>query len=296
MKSEDRELLSERSNGNVTVRLYRDGTREREWEGEACPEFPDSLDLKITDYCDLAAICGYCHEASTKAGQHASTERIAAMMDTVPSGVEIAIGGGNPLAHPELPAILEHMQRRGLIPNLTVNQLHCRSPILRDILERELIYGLGISWRDARRSVPEHVRLFPGLVLHLIAGVDDPDEVPRDWERVLVLGYKSFRKGADWHGTHVEASLRKWFHQLPVLVQDFPYIAFDNLAIEQLKVERLFCDRSDYERMYQGDEGTHSFYIDAVTETFALSSSSPERWPVSEEVADMFQRVRGRAG
>jgi hypothetical protein len=35
-----------------------DGSKIRSWEGVACPEYPESMDLKITDFCD--ANCIFC--------------------------------------------------------------------------------------------------------------------------------------------------------------------------------------------------------------------------------------------
>ena len=72
-------------------------------------------------------------------------------------------------------------------------------------------------------------------------------------------------------------------------------MSFDNLAIQQLKPQRLFADPSRYEMQYMGEEGKFSMYIDAVTQTFALSSYSDDRYDWSSMPA-MFAGVRQSQG
>jgi intein/homing endonuclease len=45
-------------NGNTTVTLMSDGTKIREYEGVPLVLHPESIDIKITDYCDMG--CSYC--------------------------------------------------------------------------------------------------------------------------------------------------------------------------------------------------------------------------------------------
>jgi hypothetical protein len=45
-------------NGNTTVTLLSDGTKIREYEGTPVVTHPESIDVKITDYCDMG--CSYC--------------------------------------------------------------------------------------------------------------------------------------------------------------------------------------------------------------------------------------------
>ena len=57
------------------------------------------------------------------------------------------------------------------------------------------------------------------------------------------------------------------------------------VASVTVKPWRLFADNADYERQGRGPEGEFSMYLDAVTQTYALSSCSPERhqwmlWPL----------------
>ena len=68
------EILHSYDNGNVKVTLYTDGTKIQEWSDNETPnpEFPNSMDIKITNYCDLS--CKFCHEMSTLQGKHGNLE------------------------------------------------------------------------------------------------------------------------------------------------------------------------------------------------------------------------------
>ena len=61
-------FISTYVNGNHSVRLYSDGTKIKETtdpnDDHFTYEFPESFDLKITDYCDAG--CLYCFIPGTK--------------------------------------------------------------------------------------------------------------------------------------------------------------------------------------------------------------------------------------
>lgn len=90
-------IIKQYVNGNVNVTLYDDGTKVREWEGVQKVEFPESIDVKITDYCLMG--CKFCYEMSTRKGKHGDLETLKTKLSSLPSGIELAIGGGNPLDH-----------------------------------------------------------------------------------------------------------------------------------------------------------------------------------------------------
>ena len=116
-----RKLLKEYRNGNYKVRIFSDGTKVRfSKDDEFCPKFPESIDLKITNQCDLR--CPMCHEKSTPMGKEGDLNH--PFLDTLVPGTELAIGGGNPLEHRDLIPFLQKMKRKGIICNITVNQVH----------------------------------------------------------------------------------------------------------------------------------------------------------------------------
>ena len=76
--------ISEYYNGNHKVSLYANGTKIKETNNPNADhftyEYPESFDLKITDYCDGG--CKFCHENSTTNGKHADLKRIHNLMST----------------------------------------------------------------------------------------------------------------------------------------------------------------------------------------------------------------------
>ena len=64
-----------------------------------------------------------CHENSTLYGKHGNLFDHK-WLDTLHPYCELAIGGGNPLAHPQLEEFLLICKEKKAIPSMTVNQIH----------------------------------------------------------------------------------------------------------------------------------------------------------------------------
>ena len=109
-------------NGNYKVTIFDDGTKVRFNNlNELIPEKPESIDLKITNRCDMN--CPMCHENSLEDGEHADLSKLS-FIETMLPYTEIAIGGGNPLSHPNLETFLIVLKTYKLIANMTVHQAH----------------------------------------------------------------------------------------------------------------------------------------------------------------------------
>src|SRR4030042_4645304 len=114
-------LLYKYKNGNYFVEIYEDGTKIRYGDVDKfIPEFPESIDLKITNYCE--SNCPYCHENSNTTGRHANLKDFYKLVKEDYSGIEIAIGGGNILSHPDLIRFLTNLNEHNIIPNITISQ------------------------------------------------------------------------------------------------------------------------------------------------------------------------------
>lgn len=290
-------LLASYQNGGYLVEIYADGTKVRTEKNVAVPpRLPEQMDLKLTDWCDAG--CAWCHEKSTTKGTHGDVGRTLALLADLPPGTEVAIGGGDPLSHPEFERFVRGLRAQGLVPSVTVNGRHFNRH--RDVLERltseNQLFGVGISYSQ-EHGLPDWD--YEHMVLHLIAGVDHPavlDDATRRM-KVLLLGYKRFGRGKklfEVRTQQVQDAIAAWYRELFAVAQAH-HLSFDNLAIEQLKPERLFKDPAVYQRQYMGPEGQFSMYVDAVTETFALSSYSAERFGWSN-MQDMFAQVRASQG
>ncbi len=283
-------------NGNTVVTIMGDGTKIRECEGipEIC--HPESIDVKITDYCDMG--CAYCHESSTTSGIHSDLDALLGTLEDLPAGVELAIGGGNPLSHPDLVRFLLKLKERGIIANFTVNQGHLKTfqDLLVFLIKDGLVQGLGISITSNNFTyVKPLLGLTGNVVYHLIAGVNKVDVVERLMAlgecKILLLGYKLFGFGIRHHSEAVDAELRQWYRALPSLIGKCT-ISFDNLAIEQLRVRRLLT-RDGWEKFYMGDDFCFTMYIDAVKQEYAPTSRSKERASFREySLLEYFNKFR----
>lgn len=275
-------------NGNCRVSLYPDGTKVRQWDGQAAPEFPESIDLKITDYCDAG--CPFCHEQSTIAGKCAGLDHIQGLLHGLPPGVEIAIGGGNPLSHPELVPLLEYIKGQGLISNLTIRLQHYieNARLIKDMSTSGLIHGIGISMDNVGDALldgidaPEALPLPENHVLHLIAGIARPMPLlarKAKGMKVLILGYKRYGFGEGFFDDRVESRLAEWRYWIGPVMRNVGIVSFDNLALEQLRV-REKLDKGVWDSSYMGDDGQFTMYVDAVRMEYAISSTS-QRSPLN---------------
>lgn len=280
--------------------MFSDGTKIR-WNDKDSfnPIKPESIDLKITNMCNME--CGMCHENSTPDGKHGDILNLP-FIDTMFPYSEIAIGGGNPLTHPDLVEFLERLKERKIIASMTVNQVHFMHNIdfLKELTDKKLIYGLGISYIGGRHeNCINAIKQFPNAVVHVINGIvhmDSLEALAHNDLKILVLGYKEFRRGKtlyDECGSQINYLKGQFYDLLPKMVNDgwFKCISFDNLAIKQLEPKRLMSEE-DYKSFFMGMDGEYTMYVDSVNRQFAKSSVSTERYDLMDDIADMFKVVK----
>ena len=176
-------------------------------EPPALPEYPETVDLKITNTCFGA--CPWCHESSTPKAPATDWERLQKLLYTFPGGVEVAIGGGDPIEFPFLEEALKILIDKKNVPSITVNTrtLAFNADRLLSILEKDLVYGLGISVSSPGEITEEikDVLAYKHSVLHVIAGIVSPVGLEKILDKyssivgrpakVLILGYKDFGRG-----------------------------------------------------------------------------------------------------
>ena len=275
-------ILSKYKNGNVDITIFKDGTKVRECSEIPKIEFPESIDLKITDYCDMG--CSYCHESSTKNGNHANFDTLCMIAKQTHKYTELAIGGGNPLSYPYLTDFLRLLKQKEIIANITVNQGHLKTYFseLVCFIEEKYINGLGISITNNNFDVIKKLlKLTDNIVFHVIVGVNKIEIIDKliflnnEKCKILILGYKKFGFGVQFHNKEIDNEIKKWSMYLPKYFGKC-ILSFDNLAIEQLNVRRLFTDVG-WNKFYMGDDFTHSMYIDAVKQEYAQTSRSNKR-------------------
>lgn len=266
-------------NGNTKVTILSDGTKIREYESTPLILFPESIDVKISNFCDLG--CEYCHEMSTTAGKHGDLDVLLETISELPAGVELAIGGGNPLSHPDLLRFLYKVKEQGIIANITVNQGHLKRyfALLELLIKEDLVKGIGVSITSNNLTYLQKLKtLSNNIVYHVIAGVNDFSVLETLISlgdcKVLVLGYKVFGFGVGYYNQDVSAKIQSWKK-----IKNYfgkCVISFDNLAIEQLEIKKMFTVEG-WQRFYMGDDFTFTMYIDAVEQKYAPTSRSLDR-------------------
>lgn len=306
-------LIGKYQNGNYTVSIYDDGTKVRENDLDFFEAaFPESADVKITNKCTdpLGKGCGnckFCHEGSGPNGKHSDALN-SPIWDSFHEYTETALGGGSVLEYPDLIPLLHRLKKLKLIPNITVHQTHFMDnlSLLRQLRDEKLIYGLGISLFDPKQEgFIEAVKEFPNAVIHVINGIvtmPQLDALAKNRLKILILGYKQVRRGEklyESNNKNIEALKNDLYRYLPLIIEHewFDVVSFDNLAIIQLNPQRLMS-KEKWDEMYMGSDGidgemtSASMFIDLVERQFARNSCSMERYPLMDNIEDMYNFLR----
>ena len=290
--------LASYQNGNYTVTIFDNGTKIRENNLDFFDaEFPESMDCKITNQCPFG--CPRCPQRSTPNGKHGDIMN-AEFVNKLRKGTEMAIGGGAVTSHPDLVPFLKKLKQIGVIPSITVNQKEFMGNFdLIDMLVKEkLIYGLGVSFSSFDDDFwNKIIKSNPNIVVHLIAGIhggDVFDYFANKGAKILILGYKDFGRGHELleKANGIITAQLNWLKKnLKSYMHKFKVISFDNLAIEQLEVKKILTDK-EWKSFYQGDDGTHTMYVDLVNKQFAKTSTSTNRYPLLSNIDDMFKIIK----
>ena len=273
-------ILNKYKNGNYFVSILEDGTKIRESDADLLvADYPESLDIKITNYCDAG--CSYCHEKSTIAGKHGDLNLAIETLKCLPAGTELALGGGDPMSHPNLKNFLLQLKELGFIVNITINEFHLdrHEAILLEWERVGLIKAVGIPYTKNIQKVIDIYNKFQHCVIHVIIGCHSSkiiEEIQKHIKkpRILLLGYKTFGRGISYkekHSEEVKNNILDWYRNLRFILKD-NLICFDNLAIDQLNPERLFLSRHEYKMKFMGEDGKFSMYIDFVKKEYSKAS------------------------
>ena len=265
----------------------------------------ESMDLKITNCCDIG--CPMCHENSHPDGEHADLFA-PSFLGTLHPYTEIAIGGGNPLSHPNLLKFLLKCKDKQWIPSMTVNQVHFEKhfDFIKQLVDAQLIYGLGISLVSVTPQFIDKVKQIPNAVIHVIAGIVHEFQLTQLKDnnlKILILGYKLVRRGRDnyiQNGRYITENHSELRDLLPKMLKDkwFQVVSFDNLALNQLDVRKLLSEE-EWKSFYMGDDGidgnmtSASMFIDLVERKYAKNSCDLNRYDLKPTIEEMFKHLRG---
>lgn len=301
-------------NGNYNVYIDLDnGTKIRK-NNEDCfiPNTVESMDIKITNKCTLGSNCAYCHEGSGPNGKHGDILS-PSFLDNLHPYTELALGGGNILEHPDIDEFLKRCKKRNHICNITVNQNHFIANYgrIKNWVEDKLVYGVGISFTEPSYDLIERAKKIPNSVIHVIAGIVEMSELnflARNDLKILILGYKQVRRGEQlYNSLHatIDRRISNLAYYLKNMIDEkwFSVISFDNLAIKQLNVRKLFTDEK-WDEFYMGDDGqdgqqtSASIFVDMVERKFARNSCAPEsdRYELLDTAEEMYAYLVNNKG
>ena len=277
--------ISEYKNGNALISIYDDGTRIIKFENELKLEYPLNIDIRVSTQCSFgkkpdgsSGFCTFCHESAKVNGSECNYEELEKKLENLPQGIELAIGCNNMTVGLKNFIIWCSFTKK-YICNITLNQGHIKKnwDLIETLINQGYIKGLGISYRSSLKwNVPQSILDYQNTVFHVIAGIDDIDDIKelanKGVKKILILGEKDF----GYNSGKVDLNSRnhkewRWF--LPDLFKLFEVVSFDNLALEQLKPER-FLTKKDFEIFNQGE---YSMYINAVEGYYSPSSRSNHR-------------------
>lgn len=271
-------------NGNYQVTIKDDGTKIRtSLDGTFVPKRVETLDINLSNKCNIG--CSYCYINATPAGLDGDFNKLFDFK--IPKYTELAINYNG--THE---AFDRFMSRKGTcdwIINLTINAklLNNSEQVvkLQSWIDNTNLKGIGIS----TNSYIEVPLVSDNIVYHTIAGVTPTEEIIKMLQankKVLILGFKQLGRAT------VTPDLSSWDTD-SILAVKKGILSFDNLALTQLGIQSK-VSANLWAAHYMGEEGTTSFYIDLVTNTFSKSSidSSVKFDATDLTIKGMFNIIR----
>jgi hypothetical protein len=275
--------LFNRENGNK-VRLFLSPKQSKVTKAYS----PELVDLKITDYCDKR--CAFCYQGSTKEGQHGDVNYINSVIYMLKEYqvFEVALGGGEPTAHPDFERILKTCGWCNIVPNFTTKTLDW---LKNDARRNEILsYAGGFAYSvSCNREVRELGFLLDKYNIDKSrVQVQVIDGVVSDWsfQQILrecayhnltltILGFKSTGRGEKFAETRQPYKF-DWIEMVKKSRNngDYVTIGVDTLMVQ--KYRDVFKEEGIDEIFFTPEEGKFSCYIDGVAEKIGPSSYSPD--------------------
>ena len=256
------------------------------------PEYPELIDLKITNACDHG--CPMCYMNATKSGSHADISFLKTMIanagdpaNTKYHRIEFSIGGGNILLYPNIEDLFRYIKKLGHIINVTINVNDCQKVIEDENINsifKKYVDGIGVSvfsvedldvLQSFQSSINDENKHFnydrKYVVAHMIPEYLGSDLTKKMCNRlndiyipILYLGYKPIGRGKDQkYNVFTEDDLLTIFKDIHCISVD---TTFANRYFWWIK------DNFSYAKTITLNEGEFSMYIDGVSEKAYKSS------------------------
>lgn len=253
-------------------------------DGEPTPEYPELIDLRITNRCEHG--CKFCFMDSNMKEKDADIKGLMRFINDLNIKTEFSIGGGNILLYPELERLLKTLNERGHVVNVTINVKDCDKVVSDKHFKKifnNYVDGIGVSIfsKEDLKTFYKFEKVFDKIgdyndetnrnkkyiVAHMVPeylGYETTMEIldgireSKKWINVLFLGYKETGRGAKCeHEVFTPEQLKKMTDEL--------YASFA-IDTQFAKTYKDFINENFSTRYcLTANEGEYSLYVDATT-------------------------------
>ena len=131
---------------------------------------PELADISISNKCSKG--CSFCYRDSTPNGKVMSLEEYCHVLDSLYSSeygtiFQVAIGGGEPLEHPNFIEIVDETVKRGIVPNFTTNGLLLTSEICAAIKGKVGAIAISASGISEIKSIRPAIECAEGIKVNI---------------------------------------------------------------------------------------------------------------------------------
>lgn len=302
---------------------YWSGRRSGHVDEPTKAQYPELVDIKITDFCPFE--CAFCYQGSDRNGKHADQSLISTYLRDLGKMkcFEIAIGGGEPTMHPAFMNILHAARHNGIVPNFTTKSFEwmrdhpkadriveaCGSFAfsIDNVATLEKLHETCISERIPKGKIS--IQIIPDLVGERTLKSILDAVLKFDFNKVTLLGWKDSGRGLDYRNSTPSYIMKKnqvlgeWV--LPKLFEwnddEYRYgfsVSIDTVLAAQSQAQLAELNVPRW--LYFTSEGKWSMYIDAVSEKAGASSFVPDSEMTNleldnhsyfESIANIFYRL-----
>lgn len=253
---------------------------------------PELVDLKITDFCAFG--CKYCYQGSTVDGKHADFRYLKKAIVALGSigCFEVAIGGGEPTAHPRFLDILRLCVSNGVSPSFSTRNLAFVKKHAKQLQEIGIkAVGFSVDSQDgAMAALTGLSDLGLNVVLQLAHGSCSAEETKSIMDlateanrTVLLLGFKRVGRGLVYSEQPFDLSgvLNQYIGKSRWGGWGGPSLSFDTVMVQNMRPWLETHTNSIY---WTAQDGDHSMYIDAVTKSAGANSYTTNLDPITGDI------------
>lgn len=239
--------------------------------------WPELVDISISNYCENN--CNYCYRQSSEHGQIMSFEDYKFVLEQLSNKkygtvFQVALGGGEPLLHPDFNRIIELTREYGIVPNYTTSGKYFNQENIK--ATREFCGAVAISWDPYRDVTLEELSKMGELLktnsirsnIHFVvsdstidAATDilngKMDKILKDFNAVIFLTYKPVGRAKNTEVIKSAVKLKKFLKMVdnPVTKLKIGFDAcFVPVLIKNSQIDVDFVDSCEC--------GFFSLYID----------------------------------